>query len=354
MFVKINTLLVTLLILFSCSKSTQETEKVSSGSVDEEAVIVETTKKVSVKETRPTLSQAVVPVPLPSWLVDVTAAKYASLDKLAAGSEKGQKMQKAAVTKNLPLEVTLKKSGIPFRLIPNGTFMMGSKKGYAVEKKVHSVTLSQNFYCGKFELTQGNWLKVMDSLPERYTINELTRGENLPMVEVSWDQCQDFLRRLEKLEGMPVKSLNFLSEAQWEYACRAGTKTEFYFGNVVTSDHINLKGTEPYEGCPVSLYRNKPMPVGSFLPNAFGLYDMHGNVAEWCLDLCYKSTKHVKTYQKGIIDPLSRKGTDRVVRGGGFREGGKFVRSARRTGNDPTLFYRSTGTRIAISIVSFK
>jgi len=292
-------------------------------------------------------------VSLPSWADYVENASLASLENLAEGSSQAQEAQKRVISANNPLEIKLKKSGISFRIIPAGTFTMGSKKGKYLETYVHKVILTQNFYCGKFEITQGQWIKVMGSLPDPYTSGNRQKGSKLPVVEVSWDDCQQFLRKLENLEGLPSNSLDLLTEAQWEYSCRAGTSTDFYFGDVVTSDKINFNGEKPDGDSPKSMNRKKTLEVGSLQSNAFGLFDMHGNVSEWCADFCLPTRAAAQTYEDGIKDPISKVGEFRVKRGGGYASWQKSTTSYKRTGLSIDSRSADTGFRIQFPVRLF-
>jgi formylglycine-generating enzyme required for sulfatase activity len=211
-------------------------------------------------------------------------------------------------------------------LIPGGSFMMGSLDseagGSGEEGPPHQVTLPE-FWMGKYPVTQAQW-RAVASLPQ--VERELNphpsrfKGDTHPVENVSWHEALEFCDRLSQKLGQPY---TLPSEAQWEYACRAGTTTPFHFGENITTDLANYRGTdwewqlEPdwdrwvyeewarweyeewarYEGNssygagPKEIYRKKTTDVGSFPPNGFGLYDMHGNVWEWCLDRWHKSYK---------------------------------------------------------------
>jgi formylglycine-generating enzyme required for sulfatase activity len=164
-----------------------------------------------------------------------------------------------------------------FVLIPAGKFMMGSPKSEAgrsdSEDTQHGVTIAAPFYLGKYEVTQGEWKAVMGSNPSMF------KGDDrLPVEGVSWDDCQEFITRLNAKKDGYVYRLP--SEAEWEYACRAGTATAFSFGETITAEQVNYDGNYPYGNAPKGEYRGKTTRVGSFPPNAWGLYDMHGNVWE--------------------------------------------------------------------------
>jgi formylglycine-generating enzyme required for sulfatase activity len=157
--------------------------------------------------------------------------------------------------------------------IPGGTFMMGSpltEKGrYDIEESPrHQVTVPA-FFAGKYSITQAQWQAVMGNNPSYFP------GEKRPVENVSWDEAFEFCG---KLSQKTRKKYRLLSEAEWEYACRAGTTTPFHFGETITPELVNYDGRLPYANASIGLYREQTTDVGSFPPNAFGLYDMHGNV----------------------------------------------------------------------------
>jgi len=162
--------------------------------------------------------------------------------------------------------------------IPGGTFMMGSPETesgrYNNESPQHQVTVSA-FYAGKYPITQAQYEAVMENNPSYF------KGKKLPVDRVSWNQAVEFCRKLSEKTG---KIYRLLSEAEWEYACRAGTTTPFYLGETITTDLVNYNGQYPYARAPRGLYREQTIDAGSFPPNPFGLYDMHGQVWEWCSD----------------------------------------------------------------------
>ena len=200
--------------------------------------------------------------------------------------------------------------------IPGGIFLMGSPagEGYKNEKLQHEVTISP-FYMGKFPITQAQWERIA-SLPK---INidlkvkpSYFQGANLPVEKVSWLDAQEFYGRLGEYTG---KMYRLPSEAEWEYACRANTTTPFYFGETITTDLVN--------------HHNKygqTTDVGKFTPNDFGLYDMHGNVWEWCEDAWYKD------YTNAPNDGSAWIGDDnkRILRGGSWFQDSENCRCAYR------------------------
>ncbi|TAD93461.1 MAG: formylglycine-generating enzyme family protein, partial [Oscillatoriales cyanobacterium] len=205
--------------------------------------------------------------------------------------------------------------------IPGGSFVMGSPSTEAGrssdEGPQHTVTVAP-FFMGKYEVTQAQYQAVMGNNPSRF------KGAKRPVENVSWDEAVEFCRKLTQKTG---KSYRLPSEAEWEYACRAGTTTPFYFGDTITPELVNYDGNYPYGAAPKGLYRQQTTDVGSFPPNSFGLYDMHGNVWEWCSD------KWHGNYSGAPTDGSSwETGTDnnRVLRGGSWNLNAVNCRSANR------------------------
>jgi formylglycine-generating enzyme required for sulfatase activity len=183
--------------------------------------------------------------------------------------------------------------------IPGGTFTMGSpaneKDSYGYERPQHQVTVPP-FFLGKYPITQAQWkaiasrtdLKVDPSAPLRVNLDpnlayfkDSPDSDRRPVEQVKWYDAIEFCARLSKLTG---REYRLPSEAEWEYACRAGTTTPFYFGETITGELANYDARNTYAGEAKGEYRQQTTPVGQFSPNAFGLYDMHGNVWEWCAD----------------------------------------------------------------------
>lgn len=253
-------------------------------------------------------------------LKPITKATLSALSGLATGSREAQERQQKSMRKlNLPLEVATKKTGIHFRLIPAGTFWMGSpfsEVGRDEDEKLHRVSLTAPFYCGMYEVTQDQWRQVMGHNPSRFKRPSL----DTPVENVSWPECDSFCRKLCEIEGVPEGTYRLPTEAEWEYACRAGTKTAYCYGDSLKAPLGQVKGKDLYgDG------REEILRVGSFTPNAFGLHDMHDNIWEWCLD-------HYETYKKSSqTDPLND-GSDfsRVSRGGSWFGEFEYCRSADR------------------------
>jgi formylglycine-generating enzyme required for sulfatase activity/uncharacterized caspase-like protein len=167
--------------------------------------------------------------------------------------------------------------------IPGGRFLMGSPeteaKRDAYESPQHYVDVPE-FWMGKYVVTQEQWQAIMGNNPSCF------EGKNRPVERVSWNNATEFCEKLSKKTG---RDYRLPSEAEWEYACRAGTTTPFYFGETITGELANYKASETYADEQKGEYREQTTPVGQFPPNAFGLYDMHGNVWEWCQDVWHSS-----------------------------------------------------------------
>ena len=210
-------------------------------------------------------------------------------------------------------------------LVPAGKFKMGSpesEKGRDEDEKQHEVTLTKPFYMGKFEVTQEQWEAVMGNNP-----SIRTKGAKFPVTDVSWEDCQEFIK---KLNANTKGGYRLPTESEWEYSCRAGTSTVYSFGDSLTGADANAAGSSTKE-------------VGSNnKPNAFGLYDMHGNVWEWCED--WKAD-----YPAGVVtDPKGpATGKYRVLRGGSFDVSGPIARSSNRDFSTPVDRYDLYGFRWA-------
>lgn len=229
-------------------------------------------------------------------------------------------------------------------LIPAGTFNMGStedeilncmktderykgndsivelSKEYALKEKKHKVTISKPFYMSKFEVTQEEWVTIMGYNPSRY------KGEKMPVDNINWYEAKIYI---DKINESTNGSYRLPTEAEWEYACRAGTTTAYSFGNSISPKDANHGDSN----------LNKPVAVGSYKPNAFGLYDMHGNVWEWCED--YWTEDYTP---EEVTDPTTR--TNRVLKGGAFGVVG-WARSSARFPGTPTYQNNSYGFRLA-------
>jgi formylglycine-generating enzyme required for sulfatase activity len=240
---------------------------------------------------------------IPDDLVEVANAQYASRDGLASGSQEAQDRQRQAVAElGLPLEVKTAKTGMVLRWVPAGSFTMGSPTGEANrsdDETQHQVTLSKPFYCGKYEVTQAQYRAVMGTNPSYF------KGGNNPVEKVRWNNAMDFCRKLSERTG---KNYNLPTEAQWEYACRAGTTTAYSMGN--NADQLMNYAWYSSNSGTFGLHH----PVGHKQPNAWGLYDMHGNVWEWCLSL-YMPYPYSETDGRNSLSDTT---SARVLRGGSY------------------------------------
>lgn len=229
-----------------------------------------------------------------------------------------------------------------FVWIKPGTFIMGSPSGEVgrvIDENQHEVTLTRGFYMQTTEVTQGQWKKVMGDNPSWFK----NGGDNCPVENVSWKDAQKFIQKLNKMEGS--KGYRLPTEAQWEYTCRAGSSGPFAFGGCLSTDQANYQGSNPLFGCSTGRDRQTTVPVASFAPNAWGLYDMHGNVSEWCQD--WRGN-----YPSGAVtDPVGpSSGEHRALRGGSCFSGGRFCRSALRNGFRPGIRSGYLGFRLAIGL----
>ena len=218
--------------------------------------------------------------------------------------------------------------------IPAGTFQMGSHVDMEYttpdsERPVHNVTIAYDFQLGMFEVTQAQWFAVMNGFPQ----SQPTADANRPVVYVSWNDAQSFI---SKLNILGLGTFRLPSEAEWEYACRAGSQTRWHFGD----DPANLGDYAWYTD------NNSPSgvkPVGQKLPNPFGLYDMHGNVLEWCQDWYHDNYGGAPTNGSAWEDPV---GSSRVLRGGICYSSASNCRSAARYLNSPGNRLDSFGLRL--------
>jgi sulfatase modifying factor 1 len=232
-----------------------------------------------------------------------------------------------------------------------GTFMMGSpdgEKNRGRDETQHEVTLTQGFYLGKYEVTQEQWGRVMGSNPSNF------KEPSLPVEKVSWEDAMNFCQKLTQMEKTSGRLLEghvytLPTEAQWEYACRAGTTTATSFGDSLSSSHANFDGNYPYGNAAKGPYLRKTTKVGSYPANAWGFHDMHGNVYEWCSDW-------YGDYPGGSAsDPVGPPdGTDRVSRGGCWFYGGRNMRSAYRDGFTPGTRSFNLGFRLSLQTATAK
>ncbi len=233
--------------------------------------------------------------------------------------------------------------------IPSGDFLIGSPsdRGDSDEKPQQKVTLAP-FYIGKFPVTQAQWAAVAALSEIKILLNPTPsrfQGVNRPVENISWYETVEFCARLSLKTG---KNYRLLSEAEWEYACRGKTMTEFHFGETITTELANYNGSSNYAEEPKGIYRSQTTDVGSFKPNDFGLYDFHGNVWEWCADFWHSNYNGVPT-DGGVWE---YRGDDslRLLRGGSWNDHPPNCRSACRLRYQPDCRASIVGFRVAVSV----
>jgi len=230
------------------------------------------------------------------------------------------------------------------RWIRPGTFLMGAAKEekgqrpWLGKETQHRVTLSKGFWLADTTVDQEMWHAVMGVSPSGFV------GDRHPVERISWHHAQTFVQRLNR--RISDLHTRLPSEAEWEYACRAGTTSPFSFGPDISSELVNYNGKYPY--CPAGqeeMYRKRTVAVKRFSCNTWGLYEMHGNVQEWCQDYWQPDLG-----PQPAVDPQGpKKGTCRIVRGGSWVSDACFVRSACRDRYPPDYCFGSVGMRLAIS-----
>ena len=226
--------------------------------------------------------------------------------------------------------------------VPGGTFMMGSPKTEKQkpnnEGPQHQVTV-RAFFMGKYLVTQQQWEAVMGNNPSRF------KGASRPVEMVNWNDAVEFCQKLSQKTG---RDYRLPSEAEWEYACRAGTTTPFSFGETITTDLANYNGDSTYGNAPKGKFRRETTDVGIFPPNAFGLYDMHGNVWEWCADYGHKNYNGAPT--DGSAWTSGGNSGKRLLRGGDWYFNPKNCRSAFRFYFEPDRRFHNIGFRLGVSL----
>lgn len=299
--------------------------------------------RIAIKQTK----QAPIPPPAPATvgsrkIVDSTARSNSSVPS------QENKYRLIDLGRGVRLELAA---------IPSGTFIMGSPEGEGddSERPQHSVAISP-FELGRYPVTQAQW-KEVDTLPkiERDLESNPSRfkGDDLPVETVSWYDAVEFCKRLSKHTNCEFR---LPTEAEWEYACRAGTKSSFHFGDSITGEQVNCdfrKSVVISEGWlaigrkteRTAIYRKQTTAVGSFPANPFGLYDMHGNVWEWCTDYWHKS--YIGAPTNGSAWIRGGYSSVRVIRGGSWLFDPRDCRSAYRIKNSPDFRSYNVGFRVS-------
>jgi|GEM_PF-2348362 len=223
------------------------------------------------------------------------------------------------------------------RWIKPGTFMMGSPENEPEkydDERQHRVTLTRGYWLAETAVTQELWEAVMKENPSTF------RGKNRPVETVSWKDSVRFIQTINDLN--PGLDLRLPTEAEWEYACRAGTETPFSFGRNITTDQVNYDGNYPYAKGKKGKYREETVDVKSLPANPWGLYEIHGNVREWCSDWYGGYPERAEIDPRGPENDVLR-----VMRGGSWSGLGRNVRSANRRRDVPGNRRSNTGFRLA-------
>jgi formylglycine-generating enzyme required for sulfatase activity len=237
------------------------------------------------------------------------------------------------------LDMTVDNVRQRFRWIEAGTFLMGSPEDEPErydDEKQHSVTLNQDFWLADTACTQALWQAVMGNNPSFF------KGDNLPVEQVSYLEVQQFISRLNEKTG---ESYALPTEAQWEYACRAGTTTPFYTGNCINIEQANYNGNYDYNNCgaKTGVYKETTIAVGSYPANPWGLYDMAGNVWEWT---CSAYDENYGSSEQQYSSKNDAK-TRLVLRGGSWSGGSSDLRSAYRVSNASGYRFGDIGFRLS-------
>lgn len=258
----------------------------------------------------------------------------------------------ATVTTPLSGEFKNQKSGMEFVVVPKGSFMMGSEL-VENESPMRRVTFAREFLIGKYEVTQGEWQAVMGNAEQKVlsvrgenkVLDEIL-GENYPMVGVNWYDAKEFIAKLNEANDGYIYSLP--SEAEWEYACRAGTDTRFAFGDNITTNQASFYNysfiIQPKRDTPDKEI-NKLKTIGLYQPNAWGIFDMHGNVWEWCEDIFTFTYTGLRV--DGTANTTKGEADRRIVRGGGWTSNSPaYLRSTYRDYKIPNFANLATGFRV--------
>ncbi len=252
--------------------------------------------------------------------------------------------------------------GMKLTRIPAGEFLMGPADtdpgSRDDEKPQHRVRVSKPFYMGVYEVTQAEFEGVMKTNPSSFTQAGLLKDSpanldcgRLPVDNVMWYDALEFCRRLSNspAERQAGRVYRLPTEAEWEYACRAKTTTVFHLGNALSSTQANFNGNHPFGDAEKGPFLNRTTTVGSYEPNALGLYDMHGNLSEWCMDKFDRDYYRVSPLE----DPRGpRQGTSRVIRGGDWYSDGRDCRSAFRYADIPEGRFYALGMRVVCELIA--
>ncbi len=269
-----------------------------------------------------------------------------------AGPQEGQPLLK-------PGQVLQNSLGMKMAYIPAGKFRMGTPKTEEMvpeqERPVHEVEITRPFWLGVYEVTQDQYQKVMEANPSNFAetgagkdkvMGLITR--DFPVEMVSWNEAVEFCRRLSEMpeEKKAGRVYRLPTEAEWEYACRAGSSTAFAFGDSLSSEQANFDGNVPYGGAQRGKSLGRTCAVGSYKPNRWGLHDMHGNVWEWCADF-FDPGYYAKSPPQDPPGPTESQW--HTIRGGSWSGIGRVARSGSRLRDEPDHRLPTIGFRVALT-----
>jgi formylglycine-generating enzyme required for sulfatase activity len=272
-----------------------------------------------------------------------------------------------------PGETFVNSIGMKLVFVPPGVFTIGSDENEHtrnIDEIQQPVAIASLFHMGVYEVTQAEYLAVMGENPSYFSVSgdgsrlvKEKKTDRFPVEQISWEDAVEFCRRLSQLpaEQKARRAYRLPTEAEWEYACRANTTTPFHTGELISYLQANVRGDRPFLDAPEGPFLGRTVEVGSYEPNAFGLYDMHGNVAEWCLDwyekLPYSFINSNNTFRNsanGVLTAVNPagppKGDRHLVRGGTFSGNVGLCRSAARTSAEPDYRFKGYGFRVVCVI----
>lgn len=296
----------------------------------------------AIEEKGATLKQSWYPLSYGSSNQDTTPIpRLFAAEKFSEWIEKGGRDQYGLFI-NVQLAPAFRQR---FRWIEPGRFLMGSPEGESERSNAetqHKVVLTEGYWLADTVVTQAQWQAVMGNNPSYFK-----ETPNHPVEKVSWNDAREFIQKIIDLTSLQV---SLPSEAQWEYACRAGTDTPFYFGENILPEQVNYRGDRPYDNALKAEYRKQTVAVKSLPVNPWGLYEMYGNVWEWCQDIFIENLG-AATVKDPLHNPVKPKeGTRRVIRGGSWFNNGGNARSAYRGHLTPDFRNNRLGFRLSLSV----
>jgi uncharacterized protein (TIGR02996 family) len=267
------------------------------------------------------------------------------------GEQRVQELLALGVRPCVP--VLVNSVGMELALIPRGSFLLGSPRGEKdrspEEGPRHEVEITRPFYLGVYPVTQRQYEQVMGTNPSHFRVVPGQDTSRFPVENVSWKKAVAFCKKLSDLpeEKRCGRVYRLPTEAEWEYSCRGGARSSspFHYGASLSSTQANFDGRYPYRGGAEGPYLGRTTPVGSYKPNAWGLFDMHGNVWEWCSDW-FDADYYKQSPRRDPPGPSE--GSYRVIRGGYWAVSGRDCRSAVRCRGEPAIRGFNLGFRVAL------